>query len=184
MNSLKVINQANGIVDIIMDTPNEKINKFCGSFIEDFHNVLSFIEERTDVKLIRFISAKKNIFIAGADIAEIASITDAKEAALKAKSGQDLFNRIENVKATTLSIINGACLGGGLEFALACDFRMSTSHASVKLGLPEVNLGILPGFGGTVRLPKLVGIQTALELFLFFLFFLYCSSIFHSIGKP
>lgn len=100
-------------------------------------------------------SGKKNGFIFGADVEEFQNVKTAEEAEKLAKYGQAIFNKLENFPAPTVAAINGTCLGGGLELALACKYRVAQDDA--KLGLPEVLLGIHPGFGGTVRLPKLIG---------------------------
>ncbi len=166
MKALTLCEKAGGICDLVFDLPGEKVNKLSSKILEEFNGILDELEKRKDLKVLRILSSKEGIFIAGADISEIENITDSTEAETKAKAGQDLFNRIENLPFVTLAVINGACLGGGMELALACDFRMATTHSKVRLGLPEVNLGILPGFGGTQRLPRLIGLQNAMELIL------------------
>ena len=105
-------------------------------------------------------------FIAGADIAEIKDLTDPVDARSKASMGQDVFNVLENLPFPTIAAIRGACLGGGLELALACTYRVASDHPKTVLGLPEVTLGIVPGFGGTQRLPRLVGLEEGLNLIL------------------
>ena len=98
-------------------------------------------------EVLLFKSAKEKIFIAGADIEEIKNITEENEAQEKTKLGQEIFNKMTKFPFPTIAVINGACLGGGLEFVLACDYRISLNDSTVKLGLPEVQLGIIPGFG-------------------------------------
>lgn len=122
--------------------------------------------ERDELHTLVFISAKPAGFIAGADIEAIAGITDPEDAERKARQGQELFQRIADLPFVTIAAIHGICVGGGLELALACRYRVGSAHADTRLGLPEVQLGILPGWGGTTRLPRLVGLQASLDLLL------------------
>jgi 3-hydroxyacyl-CoA dehydrogenase/enoyl-CoA hydratase/3-hydroxybutyryl-CoA epimerase len=154
------------IWDLCFDTPDEKINKFSGEALQELKDQLVQLQNRNDIKLLLVTSSKKNIFVAGADIKEIENISSPAEARSKAKAGQDVFQLLDDLPFPTVAIIDGACMGGGLEYALACDFRIATSHKSTKLALPEVNLGIIPGFGGTQRMPRLIGIQKSLGLIL------------------
>ncbi|MEZ5948290.1 MAG: enoyl-CoA hydratase-related protein [Planctomycetaceae bacterium] len=103
---------------------------------------------------------------AGADIREFASIETSEQARDVARAGQELFARIAALPAPTVAIIQGVCLGGGLEMALACKYRVAVDSASTRLGLPETELGILPGWGGTQRLPRLVGEMQAISMIL------------------
>ena len=126
---------------------------------------VSEIESNKDIKGLVVIGSEKG-FIAGADVELIAGITSREDAVRMAKRGQDLFTRIEKLSCLTVAAIHGPCLGGGLECALAMDMRIATRDSTTKIGLPEVQLGILPGFGGTQRLPRLIGLPKALELML------------------
>lgn len=155
-----------GIFELVFDLPNEKVNKFSGPVLAELDSVLESLKNNQSIKLLRVVSPKKGIFIAGADITGIVSISDQAEAEAAAKAGQDVFNKLADLPFKTLAVINGACLGGGAEFALACDYRVCTDSTKVSIGLPEVNLGILPGWGGTQRLPQLIGMQNALGLIL------------------
>ncbi|MEN8264245.1 MAG: enoyl-CoA hydratase-related protein, partial [Nitrospirota bacterium] len=118
------------------------------------------------VRGLIILSDKKNGFIAGADIKEFTSLKDRSDAEKMIRSGQAVFDRLANMKCPTVSLIHGFCLGGGLELALACDYRVAEDSRRTRLGLPEVKLGIHPGFGGTVRLPKLIGAPKAMDLML------------------
>ncbi|MFT6077917.1 MAG: 3-hydroxyacyl-CoA dehydrogenase/enoyl-CoA hydratase/3-hydroxybutyryl-CoA epimerase, partial [Rickettsiales bacterium] len=111
-------------------------------------------------------SEKKDIFIAGADINEIKDIKNPSDAHKKVLQGQEILSKISNLKIPTIALINGACLGGGLELALSCNYRVAIDNKKTLLGLPEVNLGIIPGFGGTQRLPRLIGLQESLKMIL------------------
>ena len=113
-----------------------------------------------------FISAKPDNFIAGADINMIARCTSAAEAEALARQGQQIMSEIHALSIPVIAAIHGACLGGGLELALACHGRVCSDDDKTRLGLPEVQLGLLPGSGGTQRLPRLIGVSTALEMIL------------------
>jgi 3-hydroxyacyl-CoA dehydrogenase/enoyl-CoA hydratase/3-hydroxybutyryl-CoA epimerase len=106
------------------------------------------------------------MFTAGADVNVIGEITDPQTAEGLARNGQDLFERVAKLPFPTIAAISGPCVGGGCELSLACDQRICSDHAATVVGLPETKLGILPGFGGTVRLPKLVGLSKALDIIL------------------
>ena len=130
----------------------------------ELDSILEKIKNNDSIKVLVFKSAKPGIFIAGADIKEIKDIIKPEDAFEKSNLGQEILNKIEKLPFTTVSIINGACLGAGLELSLATNFRIVSDSNKVQLGLPETTLGILPGFGGTVRLPKLVGLIPSLDM--------------------
>ena len=111
-------------------------------------------------------SGKEDVFIAGADINEFTRIHTREEAEQLAERGQRVFNKLSKLPFPTIAIIHGPCLGGGLEFALSCDYRITSDHPKTKIGLPEVNLGIIPAWGGTQRMPRLLGLSKALPLIL------------------
>lgn len=121
---------------------------------------------QNDLKAVIFYSLKKNVFLAGADISLIDSLTEESEASEGAAKGQELYNMIEDLSTTTIACVDGPCLGGGLELALSCDHIICSDSSKTVLGLPEVKLGILPGFGGTYRLPKKVGLPNSLDMIL------------------
>ncbi len=111
-------------------------------------------------------SAKEGGFVAGADITEFGGFTDLEQAYQLVRTGQQVFDRIEALPMPTVAAIHGFALGGGLELALACDYRVAADDGKLNLGLPEVQLGVHPGFGGTVRAPQLIGAAAALDLML------------------
>lgn len=150
---------------LTFDMPDEKVNMLNTAAMTELESVLDGL---TDGKLSALVirSGKKSGFIAGADIKELARITDAADAAAKSKAGHTIFGKLAALPMPTVAVIHGPCLGGGLELALACTFRLVTDHEKTSLGLPEVNLGILPGWGGTIRLPKVVGLAPALKMIL------------------
>ncbi|MCK4616286.1 MAG: enoyl-CoA hydratase/isomerase family protein, partial [Pirellulales bacterium] len=130
------------------DTPNSSVNILCSAAVTELDQHLDEIANCADIKVLLFTSAKKSIFIAGADIKEIDSITNPQEAIKKCNRGKEVLNKLESLPQITVAVINGACLGGGYELSLACDYRVAGFAGHVKIGLPEVRLGILPGFGG------------------------------------
>jgi len=148
------------------DTPDSSVNILCSAAVTELDQHLDEIANCADIKVLLFTSAKKSIFIAGADIKEIDSITNPQEAIEKCNRGKEVLNKLESLPQITVAVINGACLGGGYELSLACDYRVAGFAGHVKIGLPEVRLGILPGFGGCIRLPELIGIANALTLIL------------------
>ncbi len=155
-----------GVANIVFDLPDEKVNKLSAEVLKELQKAINVIDGNKAVRVLLISSAKKDIFIAGADINEIKDIKSKEEAKEKVKLGQDIISAIEKLKIPTVAIINGACLGGGLELALACQYRVGVVNPKTVLGLPEVNLGIIPGFGGTQRLPKLVGLEKSLSMIL------------------
>ncbi len=148
------------------DTPDSSVNILSSVALTELEQHLDEIAGRSDIKILLITSGKKSIFIAGADIKEIESITDPQEAREKCTRGKQVFDKLEELPQMTVAVINGACLGGGYELSLACNYRVAGFAGCVKIGLPEVRLGILPGFGGCVRLPELIGIGKALSVIL------------------
>ena len=156
----------NQISEIVFDSESRDVNVLNEETMTELEKVLHELKDNKSVKAVILKSAKKNIFIAGADIGEIAGIKTKEDATAKVKRGQDIINMIEELAVPTVAVINGACLGGGLELALAAMFRIISDSKAVRLGLPEVNLGVLPGFGGTIRLQRLIGTAEALKMIL------------------
>ena len=149
---------------IEFDQPESKANILSAQSLLELGEIISQLEKRKDLEGACILSKKADIFIAGADIKEIESITSASQAQVMAQAGQKILSRLEELPMPTIALINGACLGGGLELALACDWRLASFGDKVKIGLPEVKLGIIPGFGGTKRLPRLVGLLKGVQL--------------------
>nr|XP_061798001.1 fatty acid oxidation complex subunit alpha-like [Nerophis lumbriciformis] len=154
-----------GVGVIVIDIPGKKQNTLEERFKEEFLAVRAEIE-RSDLKAVVIISAKDSSFIAGADIEMIKKIKNGAQATEGAQELQRAFDEFEASKIPYVAAIHGACLGGGLELALACRARIATDDRKTKLGLPEVQLGLLPGAGGTQRLPRLVGVEAGLDLLL------------------
>lgn len=153
-----------GIAHLILDNPDERVNVLSALFIEEFLDILSQIEKDGRIKGLILESEKPGVFVAGADIKWIKSLKTAEDCRSFAINAHVPFNRLEDLKMPTMAAINGVCLGGGLELAMACRWRVALEHKSVQIGLPEIKLGVLPGGGGTQRLTALVGIQNALQL--------------------
>ena len=158
--------EKNGVANLIFDLPNEKVNKLSAPVLEELEKAINVIDGNKAIRVLLITSEKKDIFIAGADINEIKAISSSEDALAKVSRGQNILTKISKLKIPTIAVINGACLGGGLELALACKYRVAVVNHKTALGLPEVNLGIIPGFGGTQRLPKLVGLQQSLKIIL------------------
>ena len=144
---------------VSIDSKGEKVNKLTKAAMLELESILNDI----DASAIVFISNKSG-FIAGADISEIQNLDTQDKAKELSSEGQRIINMIEDLKIPSVAAINGACLGGGCEFALACDYRIAAKSAFI--GLPETKLGVIPGLGGTFRLPRLVGIKNALDIIL------------------
>ncbi|UAX00622.1 fatty acid oxidation complex subunit alpha FadJ [Proteus terrae] len=159
-----VRNDKVGIITI--DVIGEKVNTLKAEFVQQFQDVLKQAQQHSGVKGLIITSGKTDSFIAGADISMIAGCKTKEEASALAKAGQDLFTQLENYPLPVVAAINGACLGGGLELALACHGRICSDNNKTRLGLPEVQLGLLPGSGGTQRLPRLIGVTSALDMIL------------------
>lgn len=151
---------------IHINVPGESMNTLKASFASEVTHVLQKIEQQRDLQGVVIISDKPGSFVAGADIGMIDACDNAADAESLARQGQAMFDRIEGLKIPVVAAIDGACLGGGLELALACHYRVATDNPRTVIGLPEVQLGLLPGSGGTQRLPRLIGIQKALPLIL------------------
>ena len=157
----------NGVGIATIDQPKSKANILNAEFFESLNLLLDSVEKYEDLKGLVFISAKPSIFLAGADLVSMrAKLNDQNWLGEVVSLGQKTFNRIEQLKIPTVAAIHGACLGGGLELALACSHRIASSDKCTKIGLPEVMLGILPAWGGTTRLPKLIGLTKALPAIL------------------
>lgn len=155
-----------GVAVITIDVPGESMNTLKDSFAEEVGSLMNRLESDDSVKGVVFISGKPGSFIAGADINMIDGCENAVDAESLARKGQAMFDRIEQLNVPVVAAINGACLGGGLELAMACHVRVCTDNSKTALGLPEVKLGLLPGSGGTQRLPELVGVQQGLTMIL------------------
>ena len=154
-----------GLAWIVFDGDG-KLNILTSDVMMRLNDLLEQVASSPQIKALIFRSGKEGSFIAGANIDEIAAITDPKVGAEKAAMGQSVFTRVSRLKIPTIAAVDGVCLGGGTELILACKYRIASDRKETKIGLPEVMLGILPGFGGTTRLPRLVGLSNALPIML------------------
>jgi 3-hydroxyacyl-CoA dehydrogenase/enoyl-CoA hydratase/3-hydroxybutyryl-CoA epimerase len=155
-----------GIAFLIFDRPGSAANIFDQATFGELTTLLDQIENDTSVRGLVIATAKPKIFIAGADLTGFSKDPSAENLASTIELGQRTFGRIANLKFPTIAAIHGVALGGGLEIALACDYRIASLDSATKVGLPETNLGILPAWGGCTRLPRLVGLPVALEVIL------------------
>ncbi|MDN3678375.1 enoyl-CoA hydratase-related protein [Flavobacterium paronense] len=151
----------NGIGQITINRPT-KLNALNVATIQELHNAFENLENDNDVRVIIITGGGDKAFVAGADISEFANFSIEEGAQMAVQGHELLFDFIENLKKPTIAAINGFALGGGLELAMACHFRIASDNA--KMGLPEVSLGIIPGYGGTQRLPQLIGKGRAMEM--------------------
>jgi 3-hydroxyacyl-CoA dehydrogenase/enoyl-CoA hydratase/3-hydroxybutyryl-CoA epimerase len=155
-----------GIAVLTMDVPGETMNTLKAEFGPEISAVLAEIKADSSIKGLVVISGKADSFVAGADISMLDACTSSDAAKALSSQGHQVFAELEGLSIPVVAAINGACLGGGLELALACHLRVCSDDGKTMLGVPEVQLGLLPGGGGTQRLPRLVGITTALDMML------------------
>lgn len=151
---------------LTIDVPNEKMNTLKGEFNDEMTAIFETLTQTSGLKGMIVCSGKADNFIAGADVNMIDHCESAGQAQELAQTGQQMFDRLARLPFPVVAAIHGPCLGGGLELALACDHRVATSDPITLLGLPEVQLGLLPGSGGTQRLPRLIGLLPSLDMIL------------------
>jgi 3-hydroxyacyl-CoA dehydrogenase/enoyl-CoA hydratase/3-hydroxybutyryl-CoA epimerase len=164
--ALSLTLRPDGVALVLIDVPGEAQNTLRAEFTTEFNSIVAQIEESEGVRAIVIASGKKGSFVAGADIEMIKRIHSSEEATRLSREGQAAMDRLEASPVPVVAAIDGACLGGGLELALACHARVASDEPHTKIGLPEVQLGLLPGAGGTQRLPRLIGIAKSLDLML------------------
>ena len=165
-NTFSLVRQENGIAHLIMDVKGDTMNTLKAEFSDEIAEVLKEIREDKAIKGLVLVSGKADSFVAGADVNMLAKCTSAAEATALSRQGQIIFDQLENLSIPVVAAVHGACLGGGLELAMACHAIVCSDSPKTALGLPEVQLGLLPGGGGTQRLPKRVGIQKSLDMML------------------
>ena len=150
-----------GLTTITINRPN-KLNALNKETIQELHEAFDAANKDKNIKAIIVTGSGEKAFVAGADISEFANFDVKKGAKLAAKGQELLFDFVENLSTPVIAAVNGFALGGGLELAMACHFRVASDNA--KVGLPEVSLGVIPGYGGTQRLPQLIGKGRAMEM--------------------
>jgi 3-hydroxyacyl-CoA dehydrogenase / enoyl-CoA hydratase / 3-hydroxybutyryl-CoA epimerase len=165
-NAFTIEKNASGIAIMTFNLNNEKVNTFNLTVMMELEKTLNMLSQETDIKCLIIRSGKTDQFIAGADIKEILTITTVDEGYTASHRGQEIFSKISVLPFLTVAVIDGVCLGGGTEFTLACTYRLGSDNPKTKIGLPEVNLGLLPGWGGSQRLPRLIGLQRSLDIIL------------------
>ena len=159
--AVKYEQDADGIVTLTLDMPGRSMNVLNEELTAPFGAAIEKIAGDATVKGVILTSGKKE-FLAGADIDKVFKITDPKEAFAMAEQYKAFLRKLELCGRPVVAALNGTALGGGLELALACHYRIAINNPKAKFGLPEVKLGLLPGGGGTQRLPRLIGIQASL----------------------
>ena len=155
-----------GVAVITIDLPGEQVNTVTAGLRAAFAALFAQLEGDKSVKAVVILSGKGDTWLAGADIHEFLTLHTPQDGEALSRSGQALLDKLETLKIPVVAAIHGACLGGGLETALACRYRIATDHPKTVLALPEVQLGLIPGAGGTQRLPRLIGLQRALDMIL------------------
>ena len=156
--------EEDGLAHLIFDAPDRSANILTSGTMRRLAEILGGLREASAAGEVRgvLVSSLKPTFIVGADIGELAAVRDGDDAEAVARIGHEIFLELEELPVPTVAAIHGACMGGGTELALACDYRVASEHPKTRIGLPEVRLGILPAWGGTTRLPRLVGLRHAL----------------------
>ena len=165
-NNFEVSTDDRGVATVSLDVPGRPLNVLTQEVMEELDQIVHDLENSEDVRLVIFQSGKESGFLAGADVSVIAEIDSASHGMRLIEGGQTLFQRIEWLPMPTMAVIHGPCLGGGLEWSLACSHRVARDNSSTKIGLPEIKLGVIPGWGGTQRLPRVAGLTNALSMIL------------------
>ena len=157
---------SSGIIQITLDMPNSSANVLTTGLFEELDNTFAALQKRSDLSGLILYSAKPSIFVAGADLNRIVSTLDwPDENIIKfCEDGRSVMRRLSEMPFVTVAAIHGACVGGGLELTLWCDYRIASNHKRTILGLPEVKLGLVPGWAGTVRLPRIANLESAVDL--------------------
>lgn len=166
MSTFTLNKQDNGVAILTMDVADDSMNTLKADFGDEIKAIMDQIESDDEIKGVVLASGKPDSFVVGADITMLAACETAEDAETLSVQGQQMFDRMQAMKKTFVAAIHGPALGGGLELALACHYRVCSDSDKTQLGLPEVQLGLLPGSGGTQRLPKLIGVQQAMKMML------------------
>ena len=164
--TVHLVAREDGICLVMFDRPGSSANIFDLRTLEELAQELEFIERQTELKGVIFVSAKPSVFIAGADLNAMLKVASSDDARVLIERGQAVMNRIAALKIPTVAAVHGAAVGGGYELCLACDYRIASPDHATKIGLPETKIGLLPGWGGSTRLPRLIGLPKALDIIL------------------
>ncbi len=154
------------LATVTFDLEGTSVNVFNQEVVSEFQRLVQDLSQRSEIACLVLLSGKPRNFIAGADIDSIATVTDPLEVEAISRSVHRIFEEWEDLPFPTVAAIRGSCVGGGTELALACDYIVSSDRDDIRIGLPEIRLGILPGWGGCVRLPRRVGLTAALDIIL------------------
>jgi 3-hydroxyacyl-CoA dehydrogenase/enoyl-CoA hydratase/3-hydroxybutyryl-CoA epimerase len=163
--SFRLAIEPDGLGILFFDTPGENVNKYSAGVMKEFDALLDDLAKRTEIKALLLVSSKPDIFIAGADVDEIAKAGPSLVAE-GVRFGHRVFGKLANLPYPTVAAIDGACLGGGCETTLAMDWRLASDSKKTQVGLPEIRLGIFPAWGGCSRLPRVMGLAGALDIIL------------------
>lgn len=158
-----------GVAWLVFDRPGARVNLLSRDVLARLDAFLGEVEALAADGAVRALivrSGKPGTFIAGADVGEIRGVLSVEEGVAASRDGQRIFRRLERLSIPSVAAVDGMCLGGGTELILACGHRIASDRPETRIGLPEIRLGILPGFGGTTRLPRLIGLKEALPLIL------------------
>ncbi len=155
-----------GLATLTFDVPGRGANVFNRAVMTELSELVSGLGARSDVRCLVLLSGKPRIFIAGADIEEISKVEDSREAEAAARAGQQVFSAWEGLPFPTVAAVRGTCVGGGTEIALASTYIVISDRDDIRIGLPEIRLGIVPGWGGCTRLPSRIGLAAALDIIL------------------
>jgi 3-hydroxyacyl-CoA dehydrogenase / enoyl-CoA hydratase / 3-hydroxybutyryl-CoA epimerase len=164
--TLRVEQLPGGIACLWLDVGSKGQNVLGRALLTDLDTALDQIAAIADLRVLVIRSAKPGGFLAGADLHEFAEIRTVAEAEAASARGQQLFNKLAGLRLPSIAVIHGPCLGGGLELTLACDYRLVVDQPNTQIGLPEIERGLMPGWGGTQRLPRIVGLERALQIIL------------------
>jgi len=157
---------ANGILKVEINRHDRPVNAMSRAALEELEALIARIRGDSSLRGVIFQSGRPGNFIAGADVNEFKEVGDAATAREASRFGQRVLQELENLAVPTVAMISGSCVGGGLEFVLACKYRIADDDRKTVIGVPEVKIGLIPGWGGTVRLPRLIGLTQALPLIL------------------
>src|SRR5437016_7601238 len=149
---------------LTFDSPDSGANLFDAATLDELNEHLDFVENESSLRGLIITSAKKSIFVAGADLKTLLKQAQIGDLRAFIAEGQRIFNRLAELRIPTVAAIHGACAGGGYEVTLACDHRIASDDPATRIGLPETTLGLIPAWGGCTRLPRLIGIEKAAEV--------------------
>jgi len=164
--TVHLVARDDGICLVLFDRPDSSANIFDLRTLDELAQELEFIERQTELKGVIFASNKRSVFIAGADLNVMLKVASPDDARILIERGQTVMNRIAALRIPTVAAVHGAAVGGGYELCLACDYRIASPDHATKIGLPETKIGLLPGWGGSTRLPRLIGLPKALDIIL------------------